>query len=92
MKVSLLWLKRFVNFKQSASELADLLTMLGFESEVVTDFSVLQNIVVGEETNVDAERRSGNFHEIELVSESWVTLDLENNYCNIKQSIFNCET
>ena len=48
MKVSLPWLKRFVNFKQSASELADLLTMLGFESEVVTDFSVLQNIVVGE--------------------------------------------
>ena len=48
MKVSLPWLKRFVNFKQSASELADLLTMLGFESEVVTDFSVLENIVVGE--------------------------------------------
>ncbi|GIS57256.1 MAG: hypothetical protein CM1200mP1_11940 [Candidatus Neomarinimicrobiota bacterium] len=48
MKVSLPWLKRFVNFKQSASELADLLTMLGFESEVVTDFSVLKNIVVGE--------------------------------------------
>ena len=45
-------LKRFVNFKQSASELADLLTMLGFESEVVTDFSVLQNIVVGEVESV----------------------------------------
>ena len=48
MKVSLSWLKRFVDFEYSSSELADKLTMQGFESEVVTDFSVLDNIVVGE--------------------------------------------
>ena len=48
MKVSIPWLKRFVNFDYSASDLADILTMLGFESEVVTDFSSLKNIVVGE--------------------------------------------
>ena len=48
MKVSLSWLKRFVDFKYSASELADKLTMQGFESEVVVDFSVLDHIVVGE--------------------------------------------
>jgi len=48
MKVSIPWLKRFVNFDYSASDLADVLTMLGFESEVVTDFSSLKNIVVGE--------------------------------------------
>ena len=41
MKVSLSWLKRFVDFDYSASELADKLTMQGFESEVVTDFSSL---------------------------------------------------
>ena len=48
MKVSLSWLKRFVDFDYSASELADKLTMQGFESEVVTDFSSLDHIVVGE--------------------------------------------
>ncbi len=48
MKVSLSWLKRFVDFKYSASELADKLTMQGFESEVVADFSALEHIVVGE--------------------------------------------
>ncbi len=31
MKVSIPWLKRFVNFNHSASDLADILTMLGFE-------------------------------------------------------------
>ena len=48
MKVSLHWLKRFVDFELSASELADKLTMRGFESEVVTDFSQLGNVVVGD--------------------------------------------
>lgn len=48
MKVSLLWLKRFVDFEYSSSELADKLTMRGFESEVVADFSALEHIVVGE--------------------------------------------
>lgn len=48
MKVSLHWLKRFVDFELSASELADKLTMRGFESEVVTDFSELGNVVVGD--------------------------------------------
>ena len=48
MKVSLSWLKRFVDFDSSASELADKLTMRGFESELVTDFSSLDHIVVGE--------------------------------------------
>ena len=38
MKVSLHWLKRFVDFDLTATELADKLTMRGFESEVVTDF------------------------------------------------------
>ena len=48
MKVSLHWLKRFVDFDLSATELADQLTMRGFESEVVTDFNLLDNIVVGD--------------------------------------------
>jgi phenylalanyl-tRNA synthetase beta chain len=60
MKVSLSWLKRFVDFEYSSSELADKLTMQGFESEVVTDFSALDNIVVGEvksaEKHADADK------------------------------------
>ena len=47
MKVSLHWLKRFVDFDLTATELADKLTMRGFESEVVTDFNSLENLVVG---------------------------------------------
>ena len=48
MKVSLHWLKRFVDLDLNATQLADQLTMRGFESEVVTDFSTLDNIVVGD--------------------------------------------
>ena len=47
MKVSLHWLKRFVDFDLTATDLADKLTMRGFESEVVTDFDSLDNLVVG---------------------------------------------
>ena len=48
MKVSLHWLKRFVDFDLNATQLADQLTMRGFESEVVTDFNSLDNVVVGD--------------------------------------------
>ena len=48
MKVSLHWLKRFVDFDLTATELADMLTMRGFESEVVTDFDNIDNLVVGD--------------------------------------------
>ena len=48
MKVSLHWLKRFVDFDLTATDLADKLTMRGFESEVVTDFDLLDNLVVGD--------------------------------------------
>ena len=47
MKVSLHWLKRFVDFDLTATQLADKLTMRGFETEVVTDFDSLDNLVVG---------------------------------------------
>ena len=53
MKVSLHWLRRFVDFDLSATELADKLTMRGFESEVVTDFEALENLVVGEVLTAD---------------------------------------
>ena len=48
MKVSLHWLKRFVDFDLTATDLADKLTMRGFESEVLTDFDSLDNLVVGD--------------------------------------------
>ena len=47
MKVSLHWLRRFVDFDLTATELAEKLTMRGFESEVVSDFDSLENLVVG---------------------------------------------
>ena len=48
MKVSLHWLKRFVDFDLTATELAEKLTMRGFESEVVSDFDSLEHLVVGD--------------------------------------------
>ena len=48
MKVSLHWLRRFIDFDLTATELAEKLTMRGFESEVVSDFDSLENLVVGD--------------------------------------------
>ena len=53
MKVSLNWLKRFVDFDLTATELAEKLTMRGFESEVVSDFDSLEHLVVGEVLKAD---------------------------------------
>ena len=47
MRVSIEWLKEFVDVKESPSALADMLSMLGFEAEVVHDFSSLTKIVIG---------------------------------------------
>ena len=40
MRISIEWLKEFVDVKESPGSLADMLSMLGFESEVVHDFSL----------------------------------------------------
>ena len=47
MRISIEWLKEFVDVKESPSALADMLSMLGFEAEVVHDFSLLTKIVIG---------------------------------------------
>ena len=45
MKISTNWLAKFVNISETPSELAEMLTMLGFEAEVSVDFSTMKNIV-----------------------------------------------
>lgn len=52
MRVSIPWLKQFVNIKQSSSELADMLTMLGLEADIpkTTHFS---GVVVGKVLKAD---------------------------------------
>ena len=47
MIISLDWLKSFVNFDDSPSELAEILSNIGLEAEVNKDFSKVKNIVVG---------------------------------------------
>ena len=47
MRISIEWLKEFVDLKETPDALADMLSMLGFESEVAHDFSSLTNVVVG---------------------------------------------
>ena len=44
MRISIEWLKEFVEVKENPSALADMLSMLGLESEVVHDFSLLSNV------------------------------------------------
>ncbi|OQY13771.1 MAG: phenylalanine--tRNA ligase subunit beta [Desulfobacteraceae bacterium 4572_19] len=49
MKVSLSWLKEYIDIKMSVADLADALTMAGLEVEAVEDrFSSFNNIVVGQ--------------------------------------------
>jgi len=45
MRLSINWLRQYVEIRESPQELAEMLTMLGFEAEVVTDFSKLNHIV-----------------------------------------------
>lgn len=48
MKVSLSWLKDYVSFTGRVQELADALTMVGLEVDVIFDrYSYLENIIVG---------------------------------------------
>ena len=48
MKVSLNWLKTYIDFDLSSTELADRLTMLGIEVESITEFGTgLEGVVVG---------------------------------------------
>ena len=47
MRISIEWLKEFVDLKEAPDALADMLSMLGFESEVAHDFSSLKQVVVG---------------------------------------------
>jgi len=45
MRLSINWLCKYVEITETPHELADMLTMLGFEAEVVKDFSKLNHIV-----------------------------------------------
>ena len=45
MILSINWLRQYVDIKESPQELADMLTMLGFEAEIATDLSNLKKIV-----------------------------------------------
>ncbi len=47
MRISIEWLKEFVDLKETPDALADMLSMLGFESKVAHDFSLLTKVVVG---------------------------------------------
>ena len=47
MRISIEWLKEFVDLKETPDALADMLSMLGFESKVAHDFSSLKQVVVG---------------------------------------------
>ena len=45
MKVSINWLRKFVDVSETPVELAEMLTMLGLEAEVGLDFSGFDNII-----------------------------------------------
>jgi phenylalanyl-tRNA synthetase beta chain len=45
MRLSINWLNKYIEVKESPQELADMLTMLGFEAEIATDLTNLNNVV-----------------------------------------------
>ena len=47
MRVSLEWLREFVDIEESPEELAELLTMLGVEAEPGLDLAAINNVVIG---------------------------------------------
>ena len=53
MRLSINWLKQYVEITESPRDLADMLTMLGFEAEVETDLSNLKNIVTAKVESVE---------------------------------------
>ncbi|MBU0528441.1 phenylalanine--tRNA ligase subunit beta [bacterium] len=53
MRLSINWLRQYVDIKETPQELADMLTMLGFEAEVATDLSNLKNIVTAKVESVE---------------------------------------
>ena len=51
MKVSVHWIKKFVDIPESTTELADILTMLGFETEIPESIWRNKNIVTAKVTH-----------------------------------------
>ena len=47
MRISIDWLKQFVSIKENPADLAEMLSMLGLETEPVHDFSSLSGVVIG---------------------------------------------
>jgi len=47
MRISIDWLKEFVDIKEDPADLSDMLSMLGLEAEPVHDFSALSGVVIG---------------------------------------------
>ncbi len=60
MRISIEWLKEFVDLKETPDALADMLSMLGFESEVAHDFSLLTKVVVGKVVTAKKQLVMGN--------------------------------
>ena len=52
MILSINWLRQYVDIKETPKELADMLTMLGFEAEIDTDLSNLTHIVTAKVESV----------------------------------------
>ncbi|MFC1785197.1 phenylalanine--tRNA ligase subunit beta, partial [Candidatus Neomarinimicrobiota bacterium] len=52
MILSINWLRQYVDIKESTQELADMLTMVGFEAEIDTDLSNLKKIVTAKVESV----------------------------------------
>ena len=48
MKISIDWLKEFVDLNISSQKVADILTMLGLEAEYGTNYSNIDGLIVGE--------------------------------------------
>jgi len=53
MQVSIQWLKRYVDITESPRELADMLTILGFEAEDGFDPATIKNVVTAQITSVE---------------------------------------
>ncbi len=62
MRISIHWLRQYVDIHESPEELADMLTMLGFEAEVITDLSGITGVVTARIESVDKHPNADKLH------------------------------
>ncbi|NOZ74827.1 MAG: phenylalanine--tRNA ligase subunit beta, partial [FCB group bacterium] len=62
MRISINWLRQYVDIQESPEELAEMLTLLGFEAEIVTDLSTISGVITARIRSVEKHPNADKLH------------------------------